>query len=500
VLLAFVGSLIGLAPIASAQTQPALGAGSGITSSAGTRHAARDPWAANTYPGEGSGAHWWIDGVLGDDGNPGTEALPWRTVDRIETATLEPGDLVHVMDGVHEIQGSLRLTGITGTPLAWIGITAEGDATLRNSSLSNVVNVEDCHYLFLRGFEITHDNGALPYGLWDPVDGVKFQNAPSDHVSIDSCRIHHLGNVGVSSQAPVIRHISVVDCEIHDCYVGLYWGYYESGNKRYAHFGTIARNFVHDCPPIDLDGTGYGIQIKGGSRGNLIEDNVLVDTAGGTRAAIAVYHVSTQGAVETDRNIIRRNFIRSSRNEGIFAVEGALIENNVVVDCDAAGIVVSRRDTGWGSFYGNLTVRNNTVHGLASPTGPALFTGVGPVTLPQVIANNLLIVTVPGQTSLRLPSGYAGVSSQNHCFGATSGPALGVVALPDLDALYSTTYGDADFLFPVPAGALVSAADASLSSVADFHGTPRNGAPDVGAFESTGGGNPGWVLADDFKD
>jgi hypothetical protein len=333
-----------------------------------------------------------------------------------------------------------------------------------------------------------------------PVVAVSLKNAPSDHVAIDGCTIHHLGNVGIGSQAPEIRNVSVIDCEIHDCYVGLYWGYYESPIKRYAHDGTIARNYVHDCPPQDLDGTGYGIQIKGGSRGNVIEDNVLVNTAGGTRAAIAVYHVSTDQGVETDRNVIRRNFIRASRNEGIFAVEGALIEDNVLVDCEAAGIVVSRRDTGWGSYYGNLTIRNNTVHGVGSPTGWAMFTGVGPFTPPQVIANNLLIVTGAGQTSLRLPSGYAGVSAQNHCYGATVGPALGVVALPDLGALYSTVYGDADYLFPVPTGALVSAADPTHAAPADFHDTPRDGLPDVGAFESTGGGNPGWVLTDGFKD
>ena len=454
---------------------------------------------ANRYPGVGTGTHWWIDGQTGSDSNPGTRDEPWRTIDKLESVTLSPGDLVHVLAGSYPVQNSLRLIGIAGTADAWIGIKAAGPVRLINSGLANVVNVEGCHYLFLRGFEITHENRGLPYGSWDPVDGVKFSNAVSTNVAIDGCRIHHLGNVGISSQAPLIRGIRVVDTEIHDCFVGLYWGYYEAPNKRYAHNGIIARNYIHDCPPIDLDGTGYGLQIKGGSYGNVIEDNVIVNAGGNTRAAIAVYHASTDLGTQPKRNIIRRNFVRAARNEGIYATEGALIENNILVDCANVGINVTSRSTGWGVFYGNLTIRNNTVFSLDAPGGQALFIGVGPVVLPQVVANNLLLVISPGQTSLRLPSGFAGTSTQNYCLGSTSGPSLGAVNVNDLRVVLSSAYGDPDFLFPNPTNLLPSAADSLYAPKSDFHGQPRDAAPDVGAFESTGGGNPGWVLSDGFK-
>jgi hypothetical protein len=457
------------------------------------------PPTTSGYPGEGTGLHWWIDGQLGDDSNPGTQAQPWRTVDRIESATFSPGDLVHILSGTYPIQGSLRLTGISGSSQAWIGITAVGQVKLRNSALQNVVNVDDCHYLFLRGFEITHANDGVPYGSWDPVDGIKFVNSVSTNVTIDRCDIHDLGNVGIGSQAPEIRNVSVIDCEIRNCFVGLYWGYYEAPNKNYAYDGYIARNYVHDCPPVDLDGTGYGIQIKGGSSGNIIEDNVLVNVAGNSRAAIAVYHISTNLGLATNRNVIRRNFIRASRNEGIYATEGALIENNILVDCANVGISVTKRNTGYGVFYGNLTIRNNTVFGINSASGQALFTGVGPVSLPQQIANNLLLVTAPGQVSLRLPQGFAGTASQNYCLGATIGSTQGVVPVVDLRVVLSSTYGETDFLYPKPAGALVSSADPLFSPFHDFHRMPRDIAPDVGAFESTGGSNPGWVLGDGFK-
>ena len=105
----------------------------------------------------------------------------------------------------------------------------------------------------------------------------------------------------------------------------------------------------------------------------------------------------------------------------------------------------------------------------------------------------------PDQVSLRLPAGFAGTSAQNYCLGTNVGSGVGVVVLDDLRAVLSTTYGDADFLFPKPTGVLVSAADAVFASPRDFYASLRDSAPDVGAFESTGGGNPGWTLADGFK-
>jgi len=269
-------------------------------------------------------------------------------------------------------------------------------------------------------------------------------------------------------------------------------------NKRYANFGWIAGNYVHDCPPVDADGTGYGMQIKGGSRGNVIEDNVLVNCAGNTRAAIAVYHVSTNLATYTEQNIIRRNLVRAPRNEGIFAVEGATIENNVVVDAQFYGIDVNQRNTGsWGTFYGNLTIRNNTVCRVNDAGGRAIFVASAAFTAPLIVANNVALVTGGGQQALRCPATFSGTAASNYCYGATSGFASGVTAMA-LTALQSTTWGNANFCFPAAGGALVDAGSGS-SAADDFNGTSRLGTSDVGAYESTGGANPGWTPSDGFK-
>lgn len=451
------------------------------------------PSGPPAYPGAGSGTHYWVH-PAGSDGNPGTPSAPWRTLDRLETATFAPGDLVHVQPGTYMVNGSLTLAGIHGSPGAWIGLQAEGAVTIRNTAAQNVVTIEGCRYLFLRGFEITHDNAGQPYGSWDAVDGIKFQTANSEFVTIDSCRIHDVGNVGIGSQVSEIRNVTVWECEIYNCYTGLYWGYYESPVKNYAHYGRIARNYVHDCPPIDLDGTGYGIQIKGGSRGNVIEDNVFVNVGGGTRAAIAVYHISTDQGAQTDRNVVRRNFIRASRNEGIYAAEGATIENNIVCGCRTIGVNVAPRDTGgWGVFFGGLTVRNNTVYSVTDAAGIGLRVDGAGFSGGLVVANNLLIVTGAARRALAGPTGFGGTATANLCHGPTSGSNLGIVALAG-PSVQSATYGTAGFLRPIaPASA---SGDAALAPADDFDGAARGNPPGAGAY---GPGGSGWTLADGFK-
>ena len=63
----------------------------------------------------------------------------------------------------------------------------------------------------------------------------------------------------------------------------------------------------------------------------LVEDNVLVDVAGTERAAIIVYHSAPKpvGSPLAGSNTVRGNFILRSRNEGINAAAGAIIENNI---------------------------------------------------------------------------------------------------------------------------------------------------------------------------
>ncbi len=458
--------------------------------------APRAPARVPSFAGVGSGTHYWIDAATGHDRQPGTEDQPWGSLDRIETAELRAGDLVHVRPGVYHLDRNLLLEGIAGEPEAWIGIRGEGDVVLRNRANENVIDVVGCRYLFLEGLEITHDNQGAPYEAWQTIDGIKFKNTLSEFVSIVACSIHDLGGVGVASQAPEIRSISLYGCEIYTCFTGVYFGYYEDEPKNYAHDSWIARNFIHDCPPADLDGRGYGIQIKGGSSGNVIEDNVLAHVGGGDRAGIAVYHVSTNRGLEVARNVIRRNVVRAARHEGIYASEGAIIENNLIVDSGEVGIEVGPRMTGkWGTFYGNLTIRNNTILRVDAPTGRGIRLLDGAFTRPFQVTNNAIVVTGDDQFAVRAPTRFPGLFAGNQLHGGVIGQGLSTSKFRAGTGFLSTTWGEAGFATPRPDGPLDGSAIRKHAPLDDFDGASREHSTDAGALDA----EAEWVPADDFK-
>ncbi len=450
------------------------------------------------YPGAGS-LHRWLDPVLGNDANAGTAAAPWRTLDKLELITLAPGTIVHLKQGSYWLNGRLSLSGQNGTPSAWIGIEAEGTVLVRNTAYDNVVQIANCSYLYLRGLDISHENGSAAYGSWALVDAIKFTGNCND-VSIDSCKLHDVGNCGISSQAPLVQRITVWNTEIANCYCGIYWGYYEDVNKRYAHDGRIASNWIHDCPPADLDGTGYGIQLKGGSHGNIIEDNVLANVGGSTRAGICVYHASTNLAISTQPNIIRRNLVRNARNEGIYAIEGAVIENNILSDCVNAGIRVTRRDTGsWGAFYGRLSIRHNTVQRVMSANGVGLSLQTNTFSAPFVVANNFSLVNgAATQRAFEGPANFTGTASRNYCFGTTTGSNLGLMAANATNFM-SHTFGNAGYVYPKTTSVFLNQADQAHVAANDFNGLLRTGGTEPGAYHFTTSANPGWTPASTFK-
>jgi hypothetical protein len=58
--------------------------------------------------------------VSGDDANPGTEALPWRTIAKANAAALKPGDRVLLRKGdVWREQLTVRRSGTAGNPIVF---------------------------------------------------------------------------------------------------------------------------------------------------------------------------------------------------------------------------------------------------------------------------------------------------------------------------------------------------------------------------------------------
>lgn len=417
------------------------------------------------------------------------------------------GDTITMQAGTFAI-GGVTITDLHGTSAAPIVIQGTlGDDGSRLSHIighsigSNTIEIRNSSYLEFRDFELSHAAGTTG----NSVDLIKFAGAgkASHHVTIVNLDVHDCGNVAISSQATEIHDVSVRNSHVHDiggsCF---YWGYYESeGPQRKVHHSEIVRNLLQRCPQSDASETHYGVQLKSGNHDNRIEDNVLVDVAGTTRAGIAVYHSAPKpvGSPLEGNNVVRGNMIIRSRNEGINASAGAVIENNIVVDAAGIAIFLQPRSYGGATYYGSLRVRNNTVfqtgHGEGIRFSSSAWENADQNRPSEFVGNLVLIGTGNG---LRPPSDTATVD-KNATNGIANG-AAGTIALSDAtEAVMTTTFGEVNYLYPVSDGPLVDV-DVDPASVIDFNLTARDTRSDVGAYEWAGDDNPGWILDEDgFK-
>lgn len=415
---------------------------------------------------------------------------------------LAAGDTLTLSAGTFEILGA-TLTNLQGTAAEPITIqgTLDTDGTrlshiIGQSTGSNTIEIQASSHLVFRDFELSHAAGATGNG----VDLIKFAGSgTSHHVTIENLDVHDCGNVAISSQADEIHDICVRDSHIHDiggsCF---YWGYYEAAYERKVHHSEIVHNLLQRCPQSAGSATHYGIQLKSGNHDNLIEDNVLADVSGTTRAGIIVYHSAPKpvGGPLAGSNVIRGNLVIRSRNEGINAAAGAIIENNIVVDAAGIGIFLQPRSYDGATYYGSLQVRNNSV--IQSGLAPAIqFSSAAwdhpDAARPTEFSGNLAIVE--SGDGLTAPSESATVG--NNATNGNDNGAADTIALSDVSqAVVSTNLGEADFLWPVAAGPLVDVGvDPAASN--DFNHATRDATPDVGAYEWTATSNPGWTPDED---
>lgn len=268
---------------------------------------------------------------------------------------LNPGDEVVLRDGVYRDLRRLALRH-RGTADRPITIRAADEARVvfrRPDAQQNTFNLEGARHLHLRGFEITGGAAGIrigPRGDDQPVG-----------VVLEGLHIHHIGGVAVTCNHPGGDYSQMVFRRNHIHHTaGHGEGFYLGGNRATAifHDSLVEQNYLHDLVGDNVS-QGDGIEIKQGSYGNRVLENVIHDTG---YPGIIVY--GTQGR---SRNEIRDNVVWNSGDHGIQAAADAVIENNFVADSRGDGIY-SR--THQGATPGNLTVRHNVV--LADGSSAAL--------------------------------------------------------------------------------------------------------------------------------
>jgi len=407
------------------------------------------------------------------------EIHPGTNVFKPAAESLKPGDTLIVHQGTYfeTNRMSIQVQGTVSAPIVIKG--ADGEVlpviTRPNSaSLQNTINIEgSAHYLTIKGLEIIGNGG----------DGINMSGA-SAFITIEENIIHDI-DVGINFRSSM-NNITVRKNHIYNTGrdggtgEGMYVGCHD-GTCR-VRDSLIEQNWIHDA----LSGTtqGDGIEVKVGSHGNIIRDNVIYNRP---YPGILVYGTGTNPP-----NIVEGNVVWNSL-EGISALSDAIVRNNIVFNsgcglCIYTHAVVTQRK--------NVTAVNNTLYNNDSGvyyrwSGSNL-----------IMANNA--VYSPGKTAIDsngVINSAGGAVAANYIEGAMIGDAMGGgrFLIGGTSAAAFANPANNDF-WPNVGSPVIGAAHPSYVPAIDFNGTTRTRPFDVGAYETDGQTtNPGWQIGPGLK-
>ena len=390
---------------------------------------------------------------------------------------LLPGDELVLRGGTYTLSSrfTINLTGTAEAPIVIRAKTGEIPVIVYPSSAQNTINVEFSQYVTLRGLEVTGGS-----------HGIRLRE--SSFITIEECHIHHTDDVALSAnysgssyEGLVLRRNHIHDTDHTG--EGMYLGCNYNGCQMFD--SLIEGNYIHhtDGPTVSQ---GDGIEIKEGSFNNLVRDNVIHDT---NYPCILTYSTVGNGGP----NIIERNLMWGCGDHAIQSAADALIRNNIILGAVADGIRNQPHQTGVPS---NLVITHNTV---LAPSNSAIRSNS--ISGSVVIANNALYaqngdaIRVSGDTSQLAVVANAGD-------GSTTGIGAGFDSSGSLAAdLMAASYSGQlpQNVYPKNSPHLVSGASMAYLVSDDFNALARGRDNDIGAYKWVPGGNPGWVLAESFK-
>ena len=392
---------------------------------------------------------------------------------RAAIAALKPGDELVLGGGTYTFDSGFTVTviGTEAQPIVMRAKTGERAIIRQTDQVNhNVIQISGSRYFVVRGIEFT--GGSHGIRLMD-----------SDFITIEDCEIHDTADVALSANSGgTYEGLKILRNHIHHTNgtgEGMYLGC-NSNACRVAN-SLIANNYVHHTngPTVEQ---GDGIELKEGSYGNVIRDNVIHDTH---YPGIITYSTVGNGPA----NIIEGNLIWNSNDVPIQSAADAIIRNNIVLD---GPIALQNHQAGSPT---NMQVENNTI--VTDGNGIEVRNVVGPV----LIANNA--VYSQSGTAIRLISGnlaqvtVVGNVGHGGLEGASGGFVEGRgIAADFVNAHYGVPPVD---VFPKTGSALIGAAASQHVPAIDFNGAARSGSNDVGAYRYSASGNPGWALAAGFK-
>jgi Right handed beta helix region len=385
-------------------------------------------------------------------------------------AALSPGDELVLRGGTYFFNGNVTLTanGTVDNPIVMRAKAGETPIIEQATVNQNVVEVNSSSHFVISGIGFTGGS-----------HGIRLIN--SDFVTIQDCEIQEVGDVAISANSGgTYEGLKILRNHIHHTNStgeGMYLGCNNDG-CRIAN-SLIEGNYIHHTNRSSVT-QGDGIEIKEGSYGNIVRNNVIHDTK---YPGIIVYSTVGNGA----RNIIEGNVVWNVGDNTMQVAADAIVRNNIIL----GNVSFQAHQAGSPSnieFVHNTVISSGNGLEVRSVSGPVLIANNAVYALGQAIR---LISGDLGQVQLSGNVGAGGLSGGNS--GYTEGNGIGA----DFVAAHYNGAPPID-VFPSAGSALIGAASSNHVTATDFNGIPRTGL-DAGAYGFGQGGNPGWTIATGFK-
>ncbi len=466
--------------------------------------------------------------VSGDDGNPGTLAEPWHTIQHAAD-TVGPGSTVNVRGGVYEEAVTINVSGSAAdgfvTFQSYAGETAVLDAT--NLAVPNddsaLFLIDSQSYVVIDGFELrdytTGNANRVPMGI--------FVTGSAHHIQLHNNQIHHIENNSGSdgnahgiavygTEAPAAIHdLLIQGNDLHDLKLGNSEALVLNGNV--SDF-TITQNQVHDNDNIGIDLIGFEGTAPDPAydqaRDGVVSQNEVynIDTISnpayfGERSAAGIY-VDGGTRIIIERNqVYQSNFgIEIASEHNGRAASHVTVRNNLIYHNQIAGLAMGGYDTQRGSTENCVIVNNTFFH------NDSLQDGSGELyiqfdTLNNIIKNNIFAAN---EQSLFITNAYTQNSGNVVDYNLYFAPAgendsewqWKDVYYQGFDAYRTATGNDGLSLFADPLFVSMAGPDLHLQTGSpavdegetlaeagsvDFDGRSRtqNNITDIGAFEGT---------------
>lgn len=429
-------------------------------------------------------ATYYIDSKNGNDLNDGrSENLAWRSLSKIETAKLYPGDTVLFKRG-STFTGPLLIKD-SGNSQNYIVLTSYGDSQLPAPAFTNPVfnpeknNFGNCirlkgSFILLENIYFHHTVAQLPSTtggfttMWEL--GAIYIDKSAEHCIVRNNELFDCG-VGIKSYGQYAR---IENNFIHDCNRVLKeWGWGPIGIWLGADYQEVCYNQIFNYRAVDSRITWAPDSYGGGADGGAIE----IDDARVPKSNISIHHNYSrdcQGFLEVTWTDVQQNppytnfeiyhNVSDDYQQFVALWRGAnfKIENNTIIRR-------KRNVNDWGVF--NITqknaknlIRNNII----------------------VVENDIVIFNV-GNKGTAQP---ANIIENNLYFAASGalnmgkeGPGAAPLFDNPLFEDYQNSTVPEDFLISMESP--VIDAGLNLGYEVDFNNTkiPQGEAPDIGAFE-----------------